>query len=163
MVKHCVVNHWQMRSAKCLKAPQKADLRGAVAWMWWHGGVPMSQFWLAFWLLCWCRSTRMCQIYSTQNMKWTTSSISVIREFSDWRFYWLCLIWKHVCIWGSGEMCDSLTKDGITVQGTRNKLWNVPPITWLVCVMKKGKKVIGLVPLLHGVTLEPTVGFVAWL
>lgn len=93
VVKPCVLNFWQMRSAKCLKALQKADLRGAVAWMWWHSGVSMSQFWPAFWQLCWCRSTRLCWIYSIQS-KLTTSSDSIIREFSDrvvFFFFYCCV------------------------------------------------------------------------
>lgn len=51
VVKCCVLSHWQMNCTNCLKALQKADLRRAVVWTWWHSGVPMSRIWLAFWQL----------------------------------------------------------------------------------------------------------------
>lgn len=92
VVKPCVLNCWQMRSAKCLKALQKADLRGAVAWMWWHSGVSMSQFWPAFWQLCWCRNTEFTAFRVNELLPLTL----LLENFQiGWVFFCCCVLFEN--------------------------------------------------------------------
>lgn len=46
---------------------------------------------------------------------------------------------------------------------TNSEIANDPPITCLASVMRKRKKMMEVVPLLHRMASEPTVGFVVCL